>query len=70
MSDFKLDEELLPLQLRKTRLEAEGKRRIVWDDEGFIVEGQNVAEDIARQSDHYREEVEPRSFARASRRTP
>ncbi|MGA8733647.1 MAG: hypothetical protein WB558_06970 [Terriglobales bacterium] len=33
-------------------------RRIVWDDEGLIVEGQDVAKDIARQSRDYSEVVE------------
>lgn len=36
----------------------EERRRIVFDDEGFIVEGQDVAKDIARQPQGYSENVE------------
>lgn len=36
----------------------EERRRIVWDDEGFIVEGQDVVEDILRQPNDYSEDVE------------
>lgn len=33
-------------------------RRIVWDDEGFVVEGRDVLEDIAHQPKDYCEVVE------------
>lgn len=36
----------------------EERRRIVWDAKGFIVEGQDVVEDIRRQPKGYSEEVE------------
>lgn len=36
----------------------EGHRRIVWDDEGFVVQGRDVLEDIARQPKDYCEVVE------------
>lgn len=36
----------------------EGRRRIVWDTEGFIVEGQEVLEDIRHQREDYSEEIE------------
>lgn len=36
----------------------EGRRRIVWDAEGFIVEGQEVLEDIRHQREDFFEEIE------------
>lgn len=38
--------------------QANAHRRIVWDDEGVMVEGQDVVEEIARQSSDYGEIVE------------
>ena len=36
----------------------QGHRRIVWDDQGFIVAGQEVLEDIRHQPKNYSENVE------------
>ncbi|SRR5258708_4866014 len=36
----------------------EGRRRIVWDEEGFMLDGEDVAKDIARQPKGYSEVVE------------